>query len=395
MLPEASQARKAIWEAINPHTGKRRIDEAFPLETRLNTRENEMMIKLRVGSTWQVVGSDNYNSLVGSPPVGVVFSEFSIANPASWAYIRPILRENKGWALFIYTPRGRNHGESLYRGAKGDPTWFAQMLMAPETGVFTPEELQQELSELQREHGMELGQAFFDQEYMCSFDSAVLGAIYAGTLRHLDSLGRIGEVPYDLKLPVHTAWDLGFDDSTAIWFWQITYGEIRLIDYYQNNNQAIVHYCDLVKKKPYTYGRHWVPHDAANKLQAAAGHSILNQMWDANIKASIMPATSQQNSIEATRATLERCWFDAKKCELGLNALRSYQFEWDDDKRTFKSKPRHDWASHGADAFEIIAQVWRDPAIERVTPKPRFLHETTADEIFWPKVKDPFKRERL
>ena len=121
MLPEASQARKAIWEAINPHTGKRRIDEAFPPAVRSTTRDNEMFIRIRPGSTWQVIGSDNYNSLVGSPPVGVVFSEWALADPQAWAYVRPILRENGGWAVFIYTPRGRNHGATFYEGHQGDP----------------------------------------------------------------------------------------------------------------------------------------------------------------------------------------------------------------------------------------------------------------------------------
>lgn len=395
MLPEASQARKAIWEAINPHTGKRRIDEAFPIELREVTRENEMMIKLKVGSTWQVVGSDNFNSLVGSPPIGVVFSEFSIANPSSWAYIRPILRENGGWALFIYTPRGRNHGHALYQGSKDDPEWYSEILTADQTAVFSREDLAQELKELQREYGMEQGQAFFDQEYMCSFDSAILGGVYSSILRRLEQQGRITNVPYDPKLPVHTSWDLGYDDSTAIWFWQITFGEIRLIDYYQNSQQGTEHYCELIKSKPYTYGRHWVPHDAANELMAAGGRSIVNQAWNMGVQMSVIPATSQQNSIEAARKTLERCWFDAKACDLGLNALRSYQFEWDDNLRTFKSKPRHDWSSHAADAFEIIGQVWQVPQSEKPKPKPRFLEDMTANEVFYPKPSNVFQRERI
>jgi hypothetical protein len=118
MLPEAAQARKAIWEAVNPHTGIRRIDEAFPHEIRETTREQEMMIKFKNGATWQVVGSDNYNSLIGSPPYGVIYSEWSVGDPSSWAYLRPILAENGGWAMFIYTARGKNHGYSMYNIAK-------------------------------------------------------------------------------------------------------------------------------------------------------------------------------------------------------------------------------------------------------------------------------------
>jgi phage terminase large subunit len=426
MLPEAAQARKAIWTAINPHTGKLRIDEAFPLEIRESTHQQEMMIKFRCGSTWQVVGSDNFNSLIGSPPIGIVFSEYSVANPLSWAYLRPILRENGGWALFIYTSRGRNHGATMYFGAKDDPKWFAQLLTVDDTGVLTPEQLAEELTEYKREYGDEAGQALFDQEYYCSFDSAILGAVYGSIVRKLEQKGQIKTVPFDPALPVHTAWDVGFDDLTAIWFWQICFGEIRLIDYHQNSQQDTHYYCEQARglrlirgvdglpvlkdgkpqwsdetipeaahRKAYSFGRHWVPHDAANKLMAAGGRSIVNQAWDVGMKMSIIPATSQQNSIEAARATLPKCWIDEKRCEMGISALRSYHFPFNEETKNFDSKPKHDWSSHACDAFEIIGQVWRNPESEKPQEKPRFLHEATADEIFWPKSKDPFKRERI
>lgn len=395
MLPEASQARKAIWDAINPHTGRRRIDEAFPLELREATRANEMLIKLKCGSTWQVVGSDNYNSLIGSPPIGIVFSEYSVADPSSWAYLRPILRENGGWALFIYTSRGRNHGATLYYGAKDDPKWFAQLLTVDQTQVLTPEELAEELSEYKREYGEEAGQAFFDQEYYCSFDSAILGAVYGAVIRRLEKKGAITDVSYDPKLPVHTAWDLGFDDNTAIWFWQITLGEIRLIDYYENNGQGIAHYCDVLAQRGYTYGKHYVPHDAAHELMAAGGRSIVHQAHELGVKMMVVASTGQQNSIEAARKTLERCWFDEKKCARGLDGLRAYHYPWNETNRTFDSKPKHDWSSHPVDALEIIGQVWRVPDSEKPKAEPKFLHRITADDVFWPKDSNRPGRERI
>ena len=133
MLPEASQARKAVWDAVNPHTGQRRINEAFPRELRESTRETDMAIRFKSGSLWQLVGSDNFNSLVGSPPIGVVFSEFALADPQRWGYLRPILAENGGWALFITTPRGRNHAATFYEAAHQDPTWFSEQLPATDT----------------------------------------------------------------------------------------------------------------------------------------------------------------------------------------------------------------------------------------------------------------------
>jgi hypothetical protein len=176
MLPEANQARKAVWEAINPHTGKRRIDEAFPMEIRATTREQEMMIKLRTGATWQVVGSDNYDSLVGSPPYGVIFSEWALAKPDAWAYLRPILAENGGWAMFIYTPRGENHGKATYDFALTDDEWFCELLTAEKTGVFDANTLDSERREMQSQYGMSRGEALFKQEYYCSWVEAFEGA---------------------------------------------------------------------------------------------------------------------------------------------------------------------------------------------------------------------------
>ncbi len=167
MLPQAEQARKAIWDAVDPHTGIKRIDQAFPMEIRKRTRHDTMWIEFVTGSTWQVVGSDNFNSLVGSPPVGVVFSEWSLANPAAWAFIRPMLLENGGWAGFIYTPRGKNHAHRTHLSAQmsmkeGGP-WFSQKLTVGETGVFTSEQLNEELKELVREYGESEGESFFQQ----------------------------------------------------------------------------------------------------------------------------------------------------------------------------------------------------------------------------------------
>lgn len=389
MLPEANQARKAIWEAVNPHTGKRRIDEAFPHALRAATRENEMFIRFKSGSSWQVVGSDNFNSLVGAPPVGVVFSEYPLANPASWAYLRPILAENNGWAIFIGTPRGRNHFATLMETAERDPHWFAERLTADQTGVFTPETLARERAELIREHGEDAGEALYQQEYFCSFDAAILGAIYGRWMAKADAQGRIGLVLPEPGVPVHTAWDLGYDDQTAIWWWQLLRGEIRLLSYYEASGQLIGHYCEKLKERAeqlgITYGKHYVPHDAAHKLLAAGGRSIVEQAYsDHGVKMHVVGSTTHQNAIAAARKTLERCWFDRDGCELGIAALRQYRFDWDDAKKIFKSTPRHDWASHGGDAFEIIGQVWRTPYEEPAPAEPKFLHNVTANEVFWP-----------
>jgi phage terminase large subunit len=421
MLPQAEQARKAIWEALNPHTGRRRIDEAFPVELRHRTRSNEMMIEYKNGSIWQVVGSDNYNALVGSPPIGVVFSEYSLADPSAWAYIRPILRENGGWALFIYTPRGRNHGLTLYESAKRSKGWFHEILSAHDTDVFTTAELEEELRELQEQYGPELGRAFFEQEYLCSFDAANIGAIYASAIRNVDQRGGICPLPHDPDFGVHTAWDFGFGDSTAIWWFQILPGpRLHVIDHYRNAGQDIKHYVERVKgrfisetpdgkiclgdsvpghehRQAYRYESHNVPHDGANHTLAAGGRSIGDQAYAMGVDMNVIPSTSQSDSIAAARRTIEYCSFDMTRCADGLEALRSYHFPWDDKLKRLGDAPVHDWSSHDADAFEIVGQVWQPNRSDVPKPKPRFLHEATADEVFWPEHSgvSKWKRERV
>jgi len=220
MLPETGQARKAIWDAVNPHTGRKRIDEAFPLHLRATTKDAEMLIRFNNGSVWQVVGSDNYNSLVGASPVGVVFSEWALAKPDAWTYIRPILAENGGTALFLWTPRGRNHATRSFEARAADPSWFTLRSPATQTDVFTPQQLAKERADLVAETGSaEEGEARFSTEYLVDFDAATPGAYYGTVLREAGEAGRIARVPHDPALKVDTAWDLGVAGVAVFWAW--------------------------------------------------------------------------------------------------------------------------------------------------------------------------------
>jgi hypothetical protein len=367
MLPEAAQARKAIWLAVNPKTGKRRIDEAFPVELRESVNDQEMLIRFKCGSTWQVVGSDNYNSLVGSSVAGIVFSEYALANPAAWAYLRPIVRENKGWAMFISTPRGKNHLQSLYRHAKNDSTWFAELLKADQTQVFSRDELDHELKELQDERGDSFGKALWLQEYFCSFDAALPGSIFGEWLDRAQTEERITRVEFDPAVPVHTAWDLGFTDETAIWWFQIVRGEIHVLSYYENALRDIPFYAAKlrawIRERPGArYGLHWLPHDARARTQASGGKSIQQQMLSEKVGTIVIAKRLDHvDGIQAARKTIPRCWFDADGCELGLEALRAYHYEWDEERRTFTTMPKHDWASHAASAFRTLSLSWKVP----------------------------------
>lgn len=374
MLPQADQARKAIWEAINPLTGKRRIDEAFPHAMRETTRENEMFMKFVNGATWQVVGSDNYNSLVGSPPIGVVFSEWSLADPQAWAYMRPILLDNGGWAFFIFTPRGRNHAWKTLQTALKEPGWFGESLTVEDTGRFTPEQLASERRELIDLYGEEFGESAFQQEYYCSFDAAIVGAYYAKLLQTADKEKRVARVPYEPSLPVDTAWDLGIGDPTAIWFIQETPHETRWIDYYESSGAALDHYVKILREKPYAYRDHYLPHDAEVK-ELGTGRSRVETLKSLGVNnITIVPAQSVDDGINAMRMLLPRSWFDAEKCERGLNALRQYRAEFDDKHKTLKPRPVHDWASHGSDAARTYAMGRKPPAKKpQQTVKPKWV----------------------
>lgn len=357
LLPQQNQARKAIWDAVDPHTGQRRIDNAFPVALRDTTREQDMMIRFKCGSTWQVIGSDNYDALVGTPPIGVVFSEWALSNPQAWSLIRPILAENGGWAMFITTPRGRNHAHRMHEMALASDDWFAERLVATETGVFSPETLANELAELKAERGEEDGEAIYQQEYMTSFSAGLPGAYYAKIIDQLERDGRITAVPYNPQAQVHTAWDLGRNDATAIWFAQRHGTGWAIIDYLANTSVGIDYYVKALKDRRYNYGEHLLPHDADSEVLVSTTGSIketVESMGLRNVR--VVPRTkSLTNDINEVRQILPICWFDKEKTEKGVDALRSYRRVWDEKLKAYRDTPLHDWASDPADAFRTFA----------------------------------------
>jgi hypothetical protein len=379
MLPEASQARKAIWDAVNPHTGRRRIDEAFPQELRKTTRNNEMQIEFKNGSTWQVVGSDNFNSLVGSTPAGIVYSEWALSNPSARAYLRPILAENGGWQIFITTPRGKNHAYSTLKAAQQEPGSFAQVLDAHKTGVFTAEQLEAERLSYIAEFGEDMGQAMFEQEYLCSFDAAILGAVLGRWMGRARAQGRIFDGVFDpAGGVVHISSDLGFRDTAAWWFWQPRMDGFGVVGYEGASGRDADDWIDFLKaylkEKGYRLGLLWLPHDARNKTFAAK-HSPLERFLAAfgaeHVR--IVPQTKIEHRINAARRVIGRCWFDESECAEGIEGLTSWAYEYDQDTRTFSKEPKHNWASHPGDAFSYGAQM-----LEELKPQP------TQESALWP-----------
>lgn len=356
LLPEMAQGRKAIWDAVNPHTGRRRIDEAFPAVMKPTFKDSEMKVELGNGSTWQVLGSDNYNSLVGASTAGVVLSEWALAMPDAWAHIRPILLENNGWALFLWTPRGRNHAARAFESRRQDPEWYCLKSPATATEVFTPEQLEREKRELIAELGSEEeGLARFASEYLVDFDAAAPGTYYAGLLGEAERAGRVGRVPVDPALPVDTAWDLGIDDYTAIWFFQQAGREVRVVDYFETCGEgleAVVR--RAIAGKPYLWGAHHLPHDVMVRELATgrSRHEALSSMGLSRIVVGA-PADPEER-VNAARLMIPMCWFDAERCAGGLERLRGYRKRWNRATRSYGG-PLHDQASHGADAFGEFA----------------------------------------
>ena len=401
-LPQYGQARKALWTAVNPHTGKRRIDEAFPLAVREKTLENEMFIQFKCGSTWQLIGSDRYDVTVGAGPAGIVYSEWALANPSAWAYHRPMLEENAGWAMFITTPRGKNHAHAMYERAQKTHGWFAEVSTVLDTKALTTEQLAEALAEYQDLYGPDMGQAYFDQEYLCSFNAAIPGAFYGSEMNLLIKAGRVTTVQHQEGLPVYTAWDIGRTDDTSIWWYQVIGGEIHAIDFYSmpgaDPNEAASQILgrrvyinfvrdklgvelgellpELAHRRAYQYGKHYLPHDARAATFAAHGKTVIEQLAAvlgiANM--AIVPSLSVQEGIQAARQALRRCWFDEARCENGVQALQQYRREWDDEKKVFRQTPLHDWSSNPADAFRMLAIAWRqEPDKPKIDNSPRVL----------------------
>lgn len=362
LLPQSNQARKAVWDAVDPHTGIRRIDWAFPKALRETTREQDMLIRFKNGSTWQVVGSDNYNALVGSPPFGVVYSEYMLSDPNAWSFIRPIMRENGGWALFNGTPRGRNHLHGLYELGQKEPGWFSQLLTVKDTGAMSDEEIEKERREIASERGEDEADNIIKQEYFCNWDAAIPGSYYGKIIAKLEAAGRVGSVPYDPRLPVITGWDIGVGDSTAIWFIQQTRTAVHWIDYYENSGVGADHYARILKDKPYVYEGHYLPHDADDREWGNNASSRISMLKGLGVKpCRVLPHASVDDGINATRALLDRSYFDRVACERGLNCLRQYQKRWDEKLKRFADTPLHDWTSHGADAARTLAQGLKEP----------------------------------
>lgn len=350
MFPKLTQGRKILWDGADK-SGFKFLNH-IPAELRDGPpNQTEMKIKLINGSIIQIVGSDHYDTLVGSNPIGIVFSEYSLQDPLAWSFFRPILAENGGWAIFNFTPRGENHAFDLYELAMADPeNWFCQLLTVDDTGAISKDVLAQERREIIRLNGND---AIYWQEYFCSFSVPISGAYYADNITAAYNDGRVGTIPHDEGITVDTWWDLGINDRMSIWFSQRVGQEYRMIDYLENSDKGMPWYIKKLKEKPYVYGRHTAPHDI-NVRELMSGKKRIDTASKLGIDFEVAPKIAIADGIDLVRSIFNQVSFEKTKCKSGLAALKNYRKQYDEVRKTYLNKPYHDWSSNGADAFRTF-----------------------------------------
>lgn len=368
VAPFLSQAKEVAWEYIKRF--------AEPLITDKN--EAELWVQLLNGARIRVHGADNPDRLRGAYLDGVILDEYADMRPTVWGeVIRPMLADREGWATFIGTPKGKNAFWKLWQDAQGSPNWFAGMLRASETGLISAAELADAARDMTPEQ--------YAQEFECSFDAAILGAYFGKEIAEAERAGRVTLLEPEPALPVHTAWDLGMGDSTAIWFFQVVGDEIRFIDHYENSGKGLDHYAAELNARGYRYGHDYVPHDAKVR-ELGTGRSRIETLISLGRKPRLVPDHKLMDGINAARLTIPKAYFDARACHAGLESLRQYRADYDEKARTFRDRPKHDWTSHSADAFRYAAMAWRAMKPERKQPdpiaemlKPKTLNDVLAE----------------
>lgn len=353
IAPQYKQAKSVAWDYL------RQYGLRIPGAT---AHETELRLDLPNGGRVRLFGADNPDSLRGLYHDGVILDEAADMSPRVYTeVIRPSLSDRGGWCTWIGTPKGQNEFYDLWEKAKGEPDYFALMLRASETGIIATAEL----ADARRQMTLEQ----YAQEYECSFQAAILGAYYGREMEAAETEKRIASNVYDPTMQVHTAWDLGHSDQTAIWFYQSAGFEIRVIDFYSSNGCGLDHYVGVLQDKArrpgnergYTYGTHYLPHDVG-VTELGTGRTRIETLRQLGLNSIVVvPKLPIDDGINAVRKILPRCWFDQDKCAFGLKALRQYRRDYDDVRKTFMERPYHDWASDPADAFRYLAVGLQEP----------------------------------
>lgn len=376
IAPYYVQAKSVAWDYL------KRFAEPVLASS---PNESELRVDLINGARISLYGGDNGDRLRGLALDGVILDEFADMPAGLWGQIvRPALADRKGWATIIGTVKGKNQLWQFYEAAQADPAnWYSSILRASETGILDPDELEDAKRSMTPEQ--------FDAEFECDPLAAILGAYFGKELQEAERSGRITSVLPEPSLPIHTVWDLGIGDATAIWAFQVAGPEIRVLDYYENTGQGLKHYAQELDARGWKGGIDFVPHDARVK-ELGTGRTRVETLKELGRNPRLVPNHKVMDGINAARLTIPRCWFD-ERCKDGLEALRQYRADYDEKLRTFKDTPRHDWASHGADSFRYLAMAWREMVPEAAPAKPKTFgigsHNEVALDDLWDAVMPP------
>ena len=379
-LPTYAQGKRIIWDGIQ--ADGRPFRDHFPEELLLgepNTTEMKITLACPAGghSIFQIIGGDNIDSIVGTNPVGCVFSEYSLMNPAAWDLMRPILAENGGWAVFVYTPRGRNWGWKLWQHAFEAREFFTSLKTVNDTRRDAPGEngepvVSAEAIAFERDNGMT--EELIQQEFFCSFEGSLTGSYYGDLMTKLWKSGRISAVPAKRDVMVDTAWDIGVDDETAIILTQDVEDQrtgerwLHIIDCVSGNRGGVADYWKQLKELPYVYDRHFAPHDV--KVQEwGTGNTRLESAWKLGLNFEVTPKLSVADGIQAVRRMLPWCWIDETRCKKLIDALQSYHRELDEKTLTYRAEPKRDWSTHLADATRARAIHYHGMSVREAQAK--------------------------
>jgi hypothetical protein len=351
IAPTYAQAKRVAWDYLQEFTR--------PLNAIYNIAE------LRAdfwGRRISLYGSDNPDSLRGQYFDGVVIDEVGDQNPKIWnEIIRPALADRLGWALFIGTPKGRNHFSELRDRAEKEEGWKLLEFRASQTDIIPEKELWAARREM--------GEDKYAQEFECSFNAAVEGAYYGSLINDLEAKGRITTIDRDDLCRSFVAWDLGISDSTSLWVAQLAGKEVRLIDYHEAHGVGLDYYVRWLRENKYEGFEQFLPHDVEVR-ELGTGKSRKEVLQEAGLDIRVAPRLSIADGIQAARRLIPRCWFD-HKTKAGLDALRNYRREFNERQNVYYDKPLHDWTSHAADAFRYLAITLDEGVDSWSTPLPK------------------------
>lgn len=349
VAPTYTQAKDVAWSYLKEYT------QAIP---GIQKSESELSVTFpHNGARIRLYGAENYDRIRGLYLDGCIIDETGDIDPRAWPeVIRPALSDRKGWATFIGTPKGRNAFYDIHQQALASDDWYSATLKASQTGAIEQAELEDAKRSMTPEQ--------YAQEYECSFDAAVKGAYYGKDIEEAESNNRICNVPHDRSADTFASWDLGIGDMMSIWVFQIVGKEWHWLRYYENNGFGLDHYVDWIKALPFTVHRHFLPHDAeARELQT--GKSRIEFLTNRGLKCEVVPRHEVDDGINAARTRFNRFWFDREGCKRGIDCLRMYRSEFDEKHQVLKSRPLHDWASHGADSFRYGVMGGDEPRAKR------------------------------